>query len=59
MNVKFAIGENICYNNKGLLKTKEGDLYFKKKDILSCKKISKMYKYILFIINKYNCNISF
>ena len=34
--VKFAFGENICYNNKSLLKTKEGDLYFKKKNNLSC-----------------------
>lgn len=40
MNVKFAFGENICYNNRSLLrKTKEGDLYFKKKNNISCKKI--------------------
>ena len=39
MNGKFAFGKNICYNSKSLLKTKEGDLYFKKKNIISYKEI--------------------
>lgn len=39
-NVKFAIGDNMWYNIKSLLrKTKEGDLYFKKKNNISCEKI--------------------
>ena len=37
--LKFAFGENIWYNNRSLLKTKESDLYFKKKNNISCKKI--------------------
>lgn len=39
MYVEFAFGENIWYNNKSLLKTKEGDLYFKKENNISYKKI--------------------